>query len=161
MSHIFFLILAFATMTAMARDAVESVAPDPMGGGTPVATNSPATTPTKEEPVADPMGGATTPTSNATTNQAVEAVAEPPTPSDPMGGAGKEPESTPSAEKKNTHPTQTSAHPGNRESKFTLRCRSPERGPGQSSFSPRRYLSANSPNPDRFTDNAGSQSISG
>ena len=104
MNRIYSLTLAFAAMTALARDPVESVPPDPMGGGTPVATNSPATTPTKEEPVADPMGGATTPTSNATTNQAVEAVAEPPTPSDPMGGAGKEPESTPSAEKKTLTP---------------------------------------------------------
>ena len=53
MNRIYSLTLAFAAMTALARDPVESVAPDPMGGGTPVATNSPATTPTKEEPVAD------------------------------------------------------------------------------------------------------------
>ncbi len=99
MSRFHTLTLTFVAMTALARDPVESVPPDPMGGGIPAATNAPTTAP-KAEPTADPMGGATTPTSNAATNQAVEAVAEPATPSDPMSGTEKEAESTPSAEKK-------------------------------------------------------------
>ena len=69
-------------MTALARDPVESVEPDPMGGGNPVATNSPTSTAAKEIPAADPMGGATAPTSDATTNQAQEPIKESaPTPS--------------------------------------------------------------------------------
>jgi len=63
-------------MTALARDPVESVEPDPMGGGNPVATNSPTSTAAKEIPAADPMGGATAPTSDATTNKAQKPIEE-------------------------------------------------------------------------------------
>ena len=96
MKHKIFLILALTSMTALARDPVESVETDPMGGGNPVANKSP--TSAKDAP--DPMGGASTPTSETTTNRAQNSVAESTTPSDPMGGAVKESASTPSAEKK-------------------------------------------------------------
>ena len=99
MSRFYTLTLTFVAMTALARDPVESVPPDPMGGGIPAATNAPTTAP-KAEPSADPLSGATAPASTATNNQAVDAVAEPATPSDPMGGTEKEAEPTPSAEKK-------------------------------------------------------------
>jgi len=65
-------------MTAPARDPVE---PDPMGGGNPVATNSPTSTSAKEMPVTDPMGGAALPASDTTTNKAHETVEESSTPS--------------------------------------------------------------------------------
>ena len=100
MKHKFFLILALTSMTALARDPVESVESDPMGGGAPVANKSPTSTSAKEVPAPDPMGGATTPTSETTTNKAQNTVAESTTPSDPIGGAVKESASTPSAEKK-------------------------------------------------------------
>ena len=103
MNRIYTLTLAFVAMTALARDPVESVPPDPMGGGIPAATNAPTPAP-KAEPIADPMSGTTAPASDATTNQTVEAVAEPATPPDPMGGTGKEPESTPSPEKNTLTP---------------------------------------------------------
>ena len=103
MNRIYSLTLAFAAMTALARDPVESVPPDPMGGGVPAATNAPTTAP-KAEPSADPLSGATAPASNAATNQAVEAAAEPSTPSDPIGITGEKPKSTPSAEKKTLTP---------------------------------------------------------
>ena len=119
MNRIYIFTIAFATMTALARDPVESAPPDPMGGEIPAATNAPTSAP-KAEPTADPMGGATAPASDATTNQAVEAVAEPSIPSDPIGITGEKPKSTPSAEKNSTYPTQTSAHSGNCQSKFTL-----------------------------------------
>jgi hypothetical protein len=76
MKHRIFLILALTSMTALARDPVESVEPDPMGQGNPVATNSPTSTATKEIPAADPMGGATAPTSDATTNKAQKPIEE-------------------------------------------------------------------------------------
>ena len=98
MKHRIFLILALTSMTALALDPVESAEPDPMGGGNPVAKKSP--TSAKEIPAPDPMGGATTPTSETTTNRAQETVAEPTTPSDPMGGAVKESASKPSTVKK-------------------------------------------------------------
>ncbi len=88
MKHRFFLILALTSMTALARDPVESVEPDPMGGETPVENKSPTSTSAKEIPAPEPMGGTTTPTSKTTT------------PSDPMGGAVKESASKPSAGKK-------------------------------------------------------------
>ena len=82
MKYRIFLILALTSMTALARDPVESVEPDPMGGGNPVATNSPTSTAAKEIPAADPMGGATAPTSDATTHKAQEPIEESaPTPS--------------------------------------------------------------------------------
>jgi hypothetical protein len=88
MKHSFFLILALTSMTALARDPVESVEPDPMGGETPVENKLPTSTSAKEIPAPEPMGGITTPTSKTTT------------PSDPMGGAVKESASKPSAGKK-------------------------------------------------------------
>ena len=88
MKHSFFLILALTSMTALARDPVESVEPDPMGGETPVENKLPTSTSAKEIPAPEPMGGTTTPTSKTTT------------PSDPMGGAVKESASKPSAGKK-------------------------------------------------------------
>jgi len=97
MKHRFFLILALTSMTALARDPVESVEPDPMGGGNAVAKKSPTSTSAKEIPAPDPMGGTTTHTSETTTNQAQETVAESSTPSDPMGVAVKESASKPSA----------------------------------------------------------------
>lgn len=100
MKHRFFLILALTSMTALARDPVESVEPDPMGGGNAVAKKSPTSTSAKEIPAPDPMGGTTTHTSETTTNQAQETVAESSTPSDPMGVAVKESASKPSAVKK-------------------------------------------------------------
>jgi hypothetical protein len=96
MKHRILLILALTSITALARDPVESVEPDPMGGENPVSTNSPSSTSAKETPVADPMGGA----SNATTNKAEEPTEETLATSDPMGGTVKESTSTPSAEKK-------------------------------------------------------------
>jgi len=98
----FFLILALSSMTALAGDPVESVEPDPMGGGNPVAKKSPASA--EESPAPDPMGGATTPTSETTINKAQGIVAESNTPSDPMGGALKESASKPSALKKTPPP---------------------------------------------------------
>ena len=80
-----FLILALTSMSALARDPVESVEPDP-------------------------MGGASTPASNATTNKAQEQTEETLAPSDPIEGKGKESAPTPSAQKKNNYPTQTSTH---------------------------------------------------
>ena len=88
MKHRIFLILALTSMTALARDPVESVEPDPMGGETPVENKLPTSTSAKEIPAPEPMGGTTTPTSKTTT------------PSDPMGGAVKESASKPSAGKK-------------------------------------------------------------
>jgi hypothetical protein len=85
-------------MTALARDPVESVEPDPMGGGNPVATNSP--TSAKQTPAADPMGGASVPASATTTNKTQENVEESSTPSDPMGGTAKDSGSKLLAEKK-------------------------------------------------------------
>jgi hypothetical protein len=87
-------------MTAFARDPVESVEPDPMGGGNPVTTNSPASSSAKEIPAADRMGGTTVPASDTTTNKDEKTVVESSTPSDPMGGTVKESASKPSAEKK-------------------------------------------------------------
>ena len=98
MKHRIFLILALTSMTALARDPVESVEPDPMGGGNPVATSSP--TSTKEAPANDPMGGSAIPTSDTATNQVQKVTPEPSTPSDPMGGAVKESASKPLAVKK-------------------------------------------------------------
>ncbi len=86
MKHRVFLILALTSMTALARDPVESVEPDPMGGETPVENKSP--TSAKEIPAPELMGGTTTPASKTTTS------------SDPMGGALKESASKPSAGKK-------------------------------------------------------------
>ena len=100
MTHRILLILTLTLMAALARDPVESVEPDPMGGGNPVATNSPTPTSAKEIPAADPMGGATAPALDTTTNKAQETVAESPTPSDPMGGTVKESGSKPATEKK-------------------------------------------------------------
>ena len=104
MKHRIFLILVLTSMTALARDPVESAEPDHLGGGTPVTNNSPTSTSAKEIPAPDPMGGATPPTSETTTNQAQETVAESPTPSDPMGGAVKESASNPLAGKKTVPP---------------------------------------------------------
>jgi hypothetical protein len=101
MKHRIFLILVLTSMTAPARDPVE---PDPMGGGNPVATNSPTSTSAKEMPVTDPMGGAALPASDTTTNKAHETVEESSTPSDPMGGTVDESASQPSAEKKAVTP---------------------------------------------------------
>ena len=98
MKHRIFLILALTSMTALARDPVESVEPDPMGGGNPAATSSP--TSTKETPANDPMGGSAIPTSDTATNQVQKVTPEPSTPSDPMGGAVKESASKPLAVKK-------------------------------------------------------------
>jgi len=100
MNHRVFLFLALTSVTALARDPAESVEPDPMGGGNPVASNAPTSNPTKEMPAADPMGGASTPASNATTNKTQEPTEETLAPSDPMGGTVKEPASQPSAAKK-------------------------------------------------------------
>ena len=94
------LILALTSITALARDPVESVEPDPMGGGNSVATNSPTSAPAKETPISDPMGGANVPSSDQTTKKAQEIAPESSTPSDPMGGTVKESASQPSAEKK-------------------------------------------------------------
>jgi len=100
MKHRILLILALTSMTTLARDPVESIEPDPMGGGNSVATNSPTSTPAKEMPAADPMGGGTVPALDTTTNKDHATVEESSTPSDPMGGTVKEPTSTSSAEKK-------------------------------------------------------------
>jgi len=100
MKYRIFLILTLTLMAALARDPVESVEPDPMGGENPVENTSPTSTSAKEIPAPDPMGGTTTPTSETTTNQAQETVAKSSTPSDPMGGAVKESASKPSAVKK-------------------------------------------------------------
>ena len=100
MNHRVFVFLALTSVTALARDPTESVELDPMGGGNPVPTNAPTSTPTKEMPAADPMGGASTPASNATTNKAEEPTEVTLATSDPMGGTVKESTSTPSAEKK-------------------------------------------------------------
>ena len=61
MKHRIFLVLALTSMTALARDPVESVESDPMGGGNPVENKTSTSTPVKKIPTADPMGGATTP----------------------------------------------------------------------------------------------------
>ena len=100
MKHRIFLILVLTSMTALARDPVESVEPDPMGGGNPITNNTPSATTAKEIPAPGPMGGATTPTSETTSNKAQETVAESSTPTDPMGGVVKESASKPSAGKK-------------------------------------------------------------
>jgi hypothetical protein len=100
MKHRILLILALTSITALARDPVESVEPDPMGGGNPVLTNSPSSTSAKETPVADPMGGTTGPALDTTTNKDHATVEESSAPSDPMRGTVKEPTSTSSAEKK-------------------------------------------------------------
>lgn len=97
MKHRIILILALTSMSALAREPVEA---DPMGGGNPVATNSPASTPAKEIPAADPMGGATAPASDTTTSKAKETPPESSTPSDPMEGTVKELASPSTAEKK-------------------------------------------------------------
>ena len=49
MKHRILLILALTSVAALARDPVESVEPDPMGGGSPVVTNSATSTPAKEK----------------------------------------------------------------------------------------------------------------
>jgi len=98
------LILALTSITALARDPVESVEPDPMGGGNPVLTNSPTSTSAKETPVADPMGGATVPAPETTTNKDHATVEESSAPSDPMGGTAQESGSKSSAEKKALNP---------------------------------------------------------
>ena len=54
MKHKIFLILALTSMTALARDPVESVESDPMGGGAPVANKSPTSTSAKEVPAPAP-----------------------------------------------------------------------------------------------------------
>ena len=100
MKHRILLILALTSMSGLARDPVEPVEADPMGGGNPVATNSPTSTPAKEMPAADPMGGATAPASDTTTSKAQETASESSIPSDPMGGTVNESASQPSAEKK-------------------------------------------------------------
>jgi len=98
MNHKIFLILALTSMPALARDPVDSVEPDPMGGENTVATNSP--TSAKEIPATDPMGGATTPSSDTTTNKVQRTATESSTSSDPMAGTAKESASKPSTEKK-------------------------------------------------------------
>ncbi len=98
MKHRILLILALTSMTALARDPVESVEPDPMGGGTPATTNSP--TSAKETPATDSMAGATASASATTTNQNQETVTKSSPPSDPMGGTVKESVPTAPAEKK-------------------------------------------------------------
>ena len=98
MKHRILFILALTSMATLARDPVESVEPDSMGGGNPVATKSP--TSAKEIPTVDPLGGATVPASDAPTNQAQEIVVESSTPSDPMVGTVKESASKPSTVKK-------------------------------------------------------------
>jgi len=100
MKHRILLLLAMTSMAALARDPVEPVEADPMGGGNPVATNSPTSTSAKETPVADPMGGATAPASDTTTSKAQETAPESSTPSDPMRGTVKETASPSTAEKK-------------------------------------------------------------
>jgi hypothetical protein len=100
MKQRFFLILALTSMAALARDPVESVEPDPMGGGNPVTNESPASTSSEEIPAPAPKGDSSTPTSETTTNKAQDTTAESTTPSDPMGGAVKESASKPSASKK-------------------------------------------------------------
>lgn len=100
MKHRILLILALTSITALARDPVESVEPDSMGGGNPVLTNSPTSTSAKETPVADPMGGATVPVSDTTTNKTQDTSAESSPPADPMGGAAQESASQPLTEKK-------------------------------------------------------------
>ena len=100
MKHRIFFILALTSVAALARDPVEPVEADPMGGGNPVATNSPTSTPAKEMPAADPMGGGTFPASDTTTNKDHTTIEESPAPSDPMGGTVKEPASPSTAEKK-------------------------------------------------------------
>ena len=100
MKHRFFLIIALTSMAALARDPVESVEPDPMGGENPVENTSPTSTSTKEIPAPDPMGGTTTPTSETAASKAQETIAESTTPSDPMGGAVKKSAPKPSAGKK-------------------------------------------------------------
>jgi len=100
MKHRILLILALTSITALGRDPVEPVEADPMGGGNPVATNSPTSTPAKEIPAADPMGGATAPTSDTATSKTQETAPESSTPSDPMGGTVKEPASPSTTEKK-------------------------------------------------------------
>ena len=104
MKHRILFILALTSMSTLARDPVESVEPDPMGGGNPVLTNSPTSTSAKEMPAADPMGGANVHASDTTTNKDHETVAESSTPSDPMGGTVDESASQPSAEKKAVTP---------------------------------------------------------
>jgi hypothetical protein len=104
MKHRILLILTLTSITALARDPVESVEPDPMGGGNPVLTNSPSSTSAKETPVADPMGGATLPALDTTTNKDHATVEESSAPSDPMGGTVKEPASLSTAEKKTLPP---------------------------------------------------------
>ena len=106
MNHRIFIFLALTSVTALARNPVESVEPDPMGGGNPVLTNSTTSSSAKEMPAADPMGGADATASEATTNKAQEPVEESSTPSDPMGGKGKESATQPSAEKKALTPPQ-------------------------------------------------------
>ena len=100
MKHRFFLIIALTSMAALARDPVESVEPDPMGGENPVENTSPTSTSTKEIPAPDPMGGTTTPASETAASKAQETIAESTTPSDPMGGAVKKSAPKPSAGKK-------------------------------------------------------------
>jgi hypothetical protein len=100
MKHRVFLVLALTSMTALARDPVESVESDPMGGGNPAVNESPSSTSAKEIPAPDPMSGVPTPTSETTTNKTQDTAAESSIPSDPMGGAVKESASKPSAEKK-------------------------------------------------------------
>jgi len=102
MKHRILLILALTSMATLARDPVESVEPDPMGGGNPVATNSP--TYAKEMPATAPMGGAGAPAPDSTTNKTQETIAESSTTSDPMGGAARESASQPSEEKKELTP---------------------------------------------------------
>ena len=100
MKHRILLLLAMTSMAALGRDPVEPVEADPMGGGNPVATNSPTSTPAKEMPAADPMGGGTVPAPDTTTNKDHTTIEESPAPSDPMGGTVKEPASSSTAEKK-------------------------------------------------------------
>jgi len=88
------------SVAAFARDPVEPVEADPMGGGNPAATNSPTSTRAKEMPAADPMGGATAPVSATTTNKTQENVTKSSPPADLMGGTTQDSASLPSAEKK-------------------------------------------------------------